>query len=105
MATPFSKIKLLLQALGGSLDEPVIGDEEDREVQAEVEKLNRLSAQGISTLENAHGKQTMVVDKDKGEETDRLGHKKPKGGTTGKKLSQEPNIESRQTQGQSLEDR
>lgn len=96
MATPFlgkigRGLRTLIQTLG-SIEDPFINDEEDLKPgeEKELEEINKISASGVSNLENAHGKQIMVVDNDKGEETDRLGHKKPKG-TTERRLSQEQN--------------
>ena len=104
MANPIDKIKLFFQALGGSLDEQYKdGEIEDVKIQKEVEQLNKLSSAGVSTLEEKHGRQSITIEKEHEEETDRLGYKKTKSNND-RKLENRPNIQTA-TKGNSLYDR
>lgn len=72
---PLKGIRLFFQGLSGSLDEEY--DDDEGFDKKELEELNKMSEKNIDAIEEAHGKQTLVVDDDK-EDKDRLGIKKPK---------------------------
>lgn len=91
---PFNRIKLLFQSLAGSFNEEL--DDEEGYDKEELAQIESISQKNISSIEESHGKQTMVVDDEK-EETDRLGIKKPK--NLGKTQRQAENtIETERTQ-------
>lgn len=72
---PLNRIKLFFQGLAGTFNEEF--DDDEGYDKNELAEIVSISEKNINSLEEKHGKQTMVVDDDK-EETDRLGIKKPK---------------------------
>lgn len=72
---PLNRIKLFFQGLSGSFD--VEYDEDTGYDKAELDELNKMSSDNITKIEEKHGKQTIIVEKDE-QDKDRLGIKKPK---------------------------
>ena len=73
---PFNGIRLLFKSLSGGFDVEL--DDDEGYDKKELAELEEMTAKTVSSIEETHGEQTMVVDDDKEEEKDRLGIKKPK---------------------------